>query len=121
MRRKRWKSIVTNQDGKIEPAFTTALIVALIGVVIGKYSGTKVFVFELRSGIIRLVVGLLSVLYMYLWWGMRLFQSFSFGECGTSVITYSFLACSIMALVLIPLGIIQILGAIIKRKPKKIL
>jgi len=113
------KSTLRSQDGKIEPAIITAIIVGLIAVILGKFTGTKVFLFELSSGIIRLAVGLLSALYLCLWWGLKLHQIFTFGNFGTHIIVYSLLTCLVLAFVLIPIGTIQTVGAIIKNAKKK--
>jgi len=50
---------------------------------------------------------------------MKLYQRFSLGEFGAGVVAYSLLACSVIAFVLIPIGIIQTLGAIIKHLKEK--
>ncbi len=117
--KERWKSILLSQDGKAEPALITALIVALIGFIIAKFSGTKIFVFKLSSGIIRLVVGLFSALFCYVWWGMNMHEVFSLGEFGTNVVVYSLLVCLVLAFVLIPVGTIQIIGSLVKPKEEK--
>ena len=113
---KRPKSILLSQEGKAEPALITALFVALIGFLIAKFSGTKVFVFKLSSGIIRLVIGLLSALFCYVWWGMNMHEVFSLGELGKQVVVYSLFVCLVLAFVLTPIGTIQIIGSLIKPK-----
>jgi hypothetical protein len=110
--------MLSSQDGKFEPAIITAIIVGVIAVILGKFTGTKVFIFELSSGIIRLSIGLLSALYLSLWWGMKLHQKFSFGAFGTKMVAYSLLTCSVLAVVLIPIGTIQTVGAMIKTAKK---
>jgi hypothetical protein len=116
---KRPKSILLSQEGKAEPALITALLVALIGFIIAKFSGTKVFIFKLSSGIIRLVIGLFSALFCYVWWGMDMHEIFSLGELGEQVVVYSLLVCSVLAFVLIPVGTIQIIGSLIKPKQEE--
>ena len=83
------RSVLLSQEGKLEIVIIAALIVGMITWIIGKFTGYKVFVFTLSSGIIRL-----------------------------SIVVFSLMTCTVLAFVLIPLGLIQVFGSIINKKKK---
>jgi hypothetical protein len=112
------RSVLLSQEGKLEIVIIGALIVGMITWIIGKFTGYKVFVFTLSSGILRLSIGLFSALFLYVWWGMNFHEQFSVGEFGEWIVVFSLLTCTILSFVLIPLGLIQVFGSIITKKKK---
>ena len=81
-------------------------LIMLLGVFIAEYTGEETFVCQFSSGIRRLTLGLLSALFLYTWWTI---------QWHGGVFSYVFLwigvACAVLALVLVPLGMLQLLGA----------
>jgi hypothetical protein len=112
------RSVLLSQEGKLEIVIIAALIVGMITWIIGKFTGYKVFVCTLSPGIIRLSIGLFSALFLYVWWGTNLHEQFAVGELGEWIVVFSLMTCTVLAFVLIPLGLIQVFGSIINKKKK---
>ncbi len=91
------------------------IIVAIFGIIIKFFTGDKVLVFTFRSACFRLSAGLIVAVFPILWWGFKLYDVFTPGQPWTRIIVYALLACSLSACVLIPVGIIQVVGACIQR------
>jgi hypothetical protein len=81
-------------------------LIILPGVIIAEYTGEEIFVFQFSSGLRRLTLGLLSTLFLYLWWTIKWHGGFF-----SYVFMWICVACGVIALVLIPLGMLQLLGA----------
>lgn len=109
------RSVLSSEEGKFEPVIIAVSTAGIVSWIIGKYTGYKVFVFTLSSGIKRMSIGLFCI------YGARFFPKefpdrFSLGDFGELILVTSLFTCWILGFVLIPLGLIQVLGSIITKK-----
>lgn len=99
--------------------FVILVEVVLVIVVLGRITGKNVFDTKLSSGLIRLLVGLLSALACYAIWNhcFRQYGRICVAElpAGTSIASF------LLAVTLIPLGTIQTFCLLLKRLYLKIM
>jgi hypothetical protein len=92
----------------------TLIIVVVVACLVRAYTGTGAFVFTWASGLIRLLVGCGSAGAAYL------LMTYSLARCGRlcpyELVLGPFMASAILAIGLIPLGLIQMAGALLKKR-----
>ena len=95
------------------PTLMVSLVVTvgLFGVLVAKYSGTQILVFTWASGLKRLSIGCGGALCLFLWWGLPLYTVVPGGQVATLLVCHVLIPCAVLALVCIPLGTLQMLGA----------
>jgi hypothetical protein len=86
--------------------------IGLLGALVARYSGTKILVFTWAAGFMQLSIGCFSVLCLVLWWGLHLSMVVSGGRVATMIVYHAIVTWAVFALVCIPLGTLQILGAV---------
>ena len=99
----------------METAIALIMVFVPVFILLRKFTGTKLLIFQLSSGIPRFVVGFVSALAAYI----------ILSQCSKVVlrrpcvyeVTAGFfvLPAVFLALLLIPVGFIQIVGAILKK------
>jgi hypothetical protein len=115
------RSVLSSQEGKLDIVIMTGLMVGIVGWVVSKYTGSKVLVFTLSSGIKRMSIGLFGLLFVYGvgFLEMQFRDTLALGDYGELILATTFVTCWLLVFILIPLGLIQVVGSVVKKKLNK--
>jgi len=94
-------------DGRIFIIVTPLLIVAAFGAIIRHFTGGKILVLSYRSALIRFLAGIALSLFPVIWWGFELHRALQPTELCRTIVVNLLFACSLSAILLIPLSIVQ--------------
>lgn len=99
---------------------TPLLIVAAFGLIIRHFTEGKILVLSYRSALLRFLAGIAISLFPVIWWGFELYGVLKLGELWLTIVVQLLLACSLSAILLIPLSVIQFAVIFVKgiRKDK---